>query len=512
MKKILRGVAGTIAVAVLLFFAAVYYPLSLPQPGERPELLLIRGATVIDPATDSVLQNHDILIAGDTIQALGQDLSAPGAHIIDARGRYAIPGLFDMHVHSLKLAPWLTHPLFIAAGVTAVRDMGGCIGIPDAAVACIEDKRRWQQEVGEGRLVAPRYDQVTSLAIDGGGEIPAGADPALGAGDAEGARLRVAFDASRGVDFLKPYSSLPREGYFTLAEAAQGEQLYLAGHKPMAVSGLEAVAAGQRSIEHAFLFIWECYPGMDTLRQAGDVRGAYTHEMRREMIEQHDPLRCAALQSAMAEAGTALVPTHTTRKLDAYALDESFRSDPRLRYIATPLRTLWLSDADGMAARTTSEGLASYREFYEFGIRQTGVAHRAGVTILAGTDAPDSFAFPGSGLHDELEHLAQAGLSPMEVLRAATSDPARFLDLEGQAGTVAAGARSDIVLLTDNPLEDINAVRNIDTVILSGAVYNRASLDRILQQVENNAGHWTLWPKFLWQLGNSPIMRQQFAD
>ena len=251
---------------------------------------------------------------------------------------------------------------------------------------------------------------------------------------------------------------------------------------------------------------------MDALRATGDPRAAYTNETRAAMIAEHDEGMCAELRQAMADANTAFVPTHTTRKLDAFALDDAYRNDPRLRYIPGPLRFFWLNDADGMARRAGEQGQSSYLEFYRFGLAQTGIAHAAGVQILAGTDTPDSFAFPGTGLHDELEHLVQAGLSPLAALRTATIEPARFLGLEGKAGVIEQGARADLVLLSGNPLDDIAAVRTTRTVVLAGAVYNRDDLDALLESVEKAANSWSMWPKFIWQMLNSPIMRKQFAD
>ncbi len=288
--------------------------------------------------------------------------------------------------------------------------------------------------------------------------------------------------------------------------------MYLAGHKPVAVPAAQAIDAGQRSIEHAFLFIWECYPGMDQMRDTRDVRALYSHEVRRQMLDGHSEALCRELFARMAAGGSAFVPTHTTRKLDAYALDPGFRNDPRLRYVPAPLRLMWLADADGMAQRTSAEGYRSYRRFYEFGLRQTGLAHQAGVTVLAGTDAPDSFAFPGLSLHDELAHLVQAGLTPLQALRAATSEPARFLGLEGVAGVIAPGARADIVLLRENPLQDIEAVRSIEAVVLAGNYYARSDLDGLLRYTESTAGHWSMWPRFTWQALRSPILRAQFRD
>ena len=510
LKRALILVVVLLVLLGIVMGVGVQYPIELPRPPAAVGGLIIRNVRIVDVVAGGVRAESEILVEEGRIAALGDNLAAPDARILDAAGKFAIPGLFDMHVHSLRLSPELTHPLYVAAGVTAVRDMGGCLGAYDSWVACAADKRRWDREVSAGRMVGPRFDQVTSLAIDGGAEIPAGWNPALGAGTAAGARLRAAHDASRGIDFLKPYSSLPREGYFALAEAARSHGLYLAGHKPVRLSGHEAIAAGQRSIEHAFLFIWECFPGMDALRTVDDVRSAYTDETRQAMLEQHDEEACSALFAAMAEHDTAFVPTHTTRKLDAYAADPAFRTDPRLRFVPAPLRLFWLEDADGMVSRSRSSD--SYRSFYEFGLRQTGRAHRAGVTVLAGTDAPDSFAFPGFGLHDELEHLVIAGLSPLDALRAATLEPARFLGLEGKAGVVAPGARADIVLLNENPLSNISAVRVVDAVVLAGRAYDRAQIAALQAAVETNADHWSMWPKFLWQALRSPILRAQFRD
>jgi imidazolonepropionase-like amidohydrolase len=361
-------------------------------------------------------------------------------------------------------------------------------------------------------MIGPRYDAITSLAINGGAEIPTGSDHSLGAATAAGARARVEFDADRGIDFLKPYTRLPRAGYFALAEHARNRGLYLAGHVPLAVSGLEAVRVGQRSIEHAFLFLWDCFPGMSELRDADDPRAVYTDPVRRQMLAGHDAALCSQLHREMVAAGTAFVPTHTTRKLDAFATDDAYLTDSRLKYIPAPLRLMWSEDAAGMAERAGPGGIESYQAFYESGIVQTGMAHRAGVTVLAGTDSPDSFAFPGTGLHDELAHFAAAGMSPLAALRAATLEPARFLGIEAGAGAIAPGARADIVLLHDDPLTDIAAIRGIDTVILAGVVYDRAALDEMLAAVETAAGSWSMWPKFAWQNAISPIMRRQFAD
>ena len=519
MKRFLKSIAvicGLILSLLVVWVAVgVMWPLDAPSTNPRADRLLIHDVAVVDVRTGRVSDGQNVLVDNGLIAAVGPDVSVPDASRIDGNGLFVIPGLFDMHVHTTRLSPVLMHPLFIANGVTAVRDMGGCIGPEDGFVACVDDKRNWSQAVAAGEMVGPRFDHITSLAMNGGQAIPNGMDKALGGSTVEGARQRVALDKSRGVDFLKTYTMLQKEPYFALAEAAAANDMYLAGHLPLAVSAFEAVAAGQRSIEHAFLFIWDCYPGMEALRIAGNPRSVFTNTLRTSMILEHDAALCSALHRRMAARQTAYVPTHTTRKLDAYATDPGFRSDPRLKYIPRPLRKLWLGDADGMARRAAQQGSGgqdSYMAFYRFGLEQTGLAHQAGVTVLAGSDTPDSFAFPGSALHDELEHLVQAGLSPLDALRAATLEPAKHLGLEGRAGVIEVGARADLVLLRANPLDDINAVREIESVVLAGSAYTREDLDRFQEGVETAANSWSMWPKFVWQILNSPVMKKQFAD
>jgi len=511
-RRTLTTIGTLLAIAILWFVAAVFWPLNRPVPNTVYEHVLISEVSIIDIETGEIKKNQSIRIKTGTIVGIGNDLPPDGAWQISANGNFAIPGMFDMHVHSTKMSPALMHPLFIAAGVTAVRDMGGCIGIEDDFVACADEKRAWNTAVSDGEMVGPRYDQITSLAINGGQEIPDQLSPELGASTVEGARHRVDYDKARGIDFLKPYSNLKRDEYFALAEAAKQNGMYLAGHKPIQVGGLEAIKAGQRSIEHAFLFIWECFPAIDDLRAKTSLSELFSNEIRFKMIADHDEERCSALHTAMIEANTAFVPTHTTRKLDAYALDETFRTDARLKYIPSPLRTMWLQDANNMAKHAGDGGQKSYQEFYQFGLTQTGVAHRAGVMVLAGTDAPDSFVFPGLSLHDELEHLVIAGLSPHDALKAATILPAAFLGLEGIAGVIAEGARADIVLLSKNPLKNISGTRSIETVVLAGVVYQKDDLEALSSGVGQAANHWSMWPKFMWQLINSPVMKKQFAD
>lgn len=203
------------------------------------------------------------------------------------------------------------------------------------------------------------------------------------------------------------------------------------------------------------------------------------------MVERHDPAVCEAEFGALVRNGTAYVPTHVTRRMEAFAGDSVFRHDPRVRFVPAWVLEAWNEDADRVVARDSSpEGRAAYRAFYEKGLEITGAAHAAGVRVLVGTDGGDSFAFPGSGMHDELAELAKAGLTPAEALRAATSSPAEFLGQAERHGTIEVGKRADLVLLDGNPLDDIGNVRRIRAVVFRGETLDRARLDDLLRQAE----------------------------
>lgn len=508
----LKLLAAFLLLFVIVFTAGVLWPLSSPTPPARPDAVLIKNSTLVDIETGQLKPGIDILLMGDRIVKVGASLTQEGAKQIDAAGKFVIPGLFDMHMHSFKLSPELMHPLFVANGVTAVRDMGGCMNEDDAWAACASDKRAWTTAAAQGKHVGPRYDHITGLAMNGGLAMPTHLDEGLGGATPEGARERARIDKARGMDFLKPYTMIPKDSFMALADEARKQNMYLAGHLPLEVSAIEATQAGQRSVEHALVFLFECFPGMDALRKAPDFWALYDNALRTRMMVEHDPTLCQSVFDAMRDGGMAFVPTHTTRKLDAYAADPQYRNDQRLSLVPTPLRTMWNQDADAMARRGADDKGATYRAVYDFGLKLTGEAHKAGVQVMAGTDAPDSFTFAGSSLADELEHLTLAGLTPLEALRAATVVPAAFLGLEGEAGIVAPGARADLVLLNINPLADIGAVRDIHMVVLAGVPYDRASLDDLISGVEVAANSWSLWPKFAWQIANSPIMRRQFGD
>jgi hypothetical protein len=507
MRRIVKNLALSalllVLIVVLALITCVLWPVEKLEPAVSSGPIAIANVTVIDTEDGTQQRGMTVVVAGDRIVSVGpaDSVVAPdAAEIIDGSGKYLLPAFWDMHVHiPLKLSPQLYLPLFIAHGVTKVRVMSGdCHDPGDPLLSCIEDQREWNRQIMAGELVGPRITAVGSFPINGPVKRREGWPPFFGPGTEAEASHLVHHLMERGVDFIKVYSYMPRDPFFALMNEAEKAGIEAMGHKPLAVSAIEASNAGMKSLEHAQLFLFECYPGAEKFRRTTTTRNPSTLD-RREMLDAHDSAMCDAVFETFVQNGTWYCPTHLTRKMDAFADDETYRNDPRLTYVARLQRKLWNADADGMIEHDPSpEGRKAYMDFYLAGLELTGRAHEAGVKVLAGTDATDTYVFPGSSLHDELEELVAAGLTPAEALRASTVGPAEYFGLTEDYGTVAAGRVADLVLLDANPLDEIANTRAIYAVVFNGNLYTRADLGRLLDYVEEQANSFAISSRVLW--------------
>jgi imidazolonepropionase-like amidohydrolase len=481
----------------------VLWPTPTLGPPRHTTPLAIVNVTVVDVQGDRLVAGQTVLVEAGRIVAVG-DTSAvdvpSSAQRVDGTNRYLLPALWDMHAHVLAFSPLLDLPLFIAYGVTNVRDMQGCPEKDDPFIACAEDKRRWTAEALAGERIAPRVVASTSFMANGPGMLERlrNAPEFFGTATPEQARAFVRHFAGT-VDAIKVYDRIPRDAYLALAEEARRLGVDVVGHRPHAVSAVEA-AQHQKSIEHARFLLHEAFPGSEELRrQAGS---AQWREDRPRLLAEHDPRMAEDIFAAMTENGTWYVPTHLTRWTDAYADDPVVREDSLLRYLHPLMKRQWLEDIDGTLANDPSPAArATYREFYRKGLELTGAAHRAGVKVLVGSD----YVVGGADVHREMEQLVLAGLTQAEALHAATLAPAEYFRLEGQYGTVAAGKTADLLLLNANPLEDIRNTRQIEAVIFNGTLYDRAALARITGHVQRQARSWAVACKIIWRFIRNPV-------
>jgi len=503
--------------AALGFAATVLLSRPAPAQGATEKPVVIRDVTVIDVVQGVARPGMTIVAHGAHLTAVTATAGAAiptGAIVIEATGKYVIPGLWDMHAHlghlqSKQLVTELDLPLYVAHGVTGVRDMAGCLAeeeedIPD--IVCNATRRGISRDVAANRLVAPRVIAVASVQVNGpvqrrwgwrGGWGAENRPPFFNPGTVPEGRRLAHFLASRwDLDFVKIYNGIPREAYFAFMEEAKSVGLSAAGHVPYAVSVIEASDAGQRSIEHAFRLVWDCSPAGVSFREWMVSEMARKPELRAtsqllnttirsEMVRQHSPAMCDEVFQHLTRNDTWYCPTHVTRKFEAFAGDPGYMNDPRLKYVTKARKQAWLEDADEMVKiDPTPEGRRAFQEMYTLGLEITKRAHAAGVKILAGSDTPDSYIFPGSGLLDELEALARAGLSPADVLKAATINPAAFMGDSALYGSIHPGKVADLVLLDRDPLQDIRATRAVWSVMLNGRLFDRAALRGLLLGVE----------------------------
>jgi hypothetical protein len=354
----------------------------------------------------------------------------------------------------------------------------------------------------------------SSYAVNGEQGVPAAAPEFFKARNAIEARALVAHHAADGVDLLKTYTNVSLAAYEALAAEAARRGLLVAGHVPVRVPLERVLAAGQHSVEHPRIFLFECYRGAAAFRALPDPIAAYTTDMRARFIDEHDPVRCAELMAAMAKSRTWWTPTLQVLRMSALAGNREFRDDPRLRYIPFVLRAgLWAPDADravAQAAQAPSRDV--HAELYRLAMNNVRQAHAVGVRIVAGTDAGDSYVFPGFAIHDELAELVRAGLTPADALRSATIDAARFSGKAQDFGSIETGKAADMLLLDASPLTDIRNTGKIAGLFFNGQYLDRVALRELLAFAADQAGSVRTNLQLLWGALRSPVIWAQAAD
>ena len=446
--------------SVLLFTRA--------QPNHTQASIVFTHVTIIDVTGATPKRDMTVVITGERISVIGDNIPVPaGAQVVDATGKFLIPGLWDMHVH------WYlrdTFSLFIANGVTGVRQMFGN-----------SDLLRWREQIAHRSLLGPRM-VVASQIVDGPQPIWPNSIAVRNEDEGRKAVRRV---KQWGADFVKVYALLPRDAYFGIADEAKQQGITFVGHVPNAVSPAEASDAGQKSIEHLTGILIASSDKETELRNklvkadSPEARG----RVQATALETYNEKKAADLIARFARNQTWQCPTLTVLRSNAYLGDENFRRDGRVKYIPRLMQQRW----NFRLANRSGGDNAVEKKVLQKQFEIVGAMQKAGVPILAGTDTGNPFCFPGFSLHEELALLVIAGLTPLEALRSATLNPAKFFGLDQTLGTIEQGKIADLVLLDANPLVDIRNTQRINAVISNGRLFDRKALDKLLGEAEVEA-------------------------
>lgn len=480
-----RLIVISLAVSLLLFILinalALVEPITLKAP--TPQSLVITNVNLVDPSGAGAIHgNQMIIVEGQAIRYVGNNGSAvipSDAQVVDGTGQFAIAGLIDAHVHTLRLSPQLHFPLLIANGVTSIRDMGDPCSW-SAALGCQPDVERWRQQQQSGDIVAPRILQSVSFHLE---------DDRI---DALMLEKRIALIKNRAEPFLKIQldDQIAPQEFDKLIEISKSQDIALAGHVPFSVD-LLTLGNPMLSIEHDVNLLAQC----STTRAEFNGRNLTKPLLLKGLVGSH----CAQLLQQLAKWQTVYVPTHVAASGQdlTFAKDAFTGADPQLmlRYLVTPQRWLWQ-----FLQSAGREGLAEQQvlaDFHMAALALTQQAHQAGVPVLAGTDALDIGVMHGFALHRELQYLVAAGLSPAEALYAATLAPAKAFGMSAELGSIANGKHADIVLLSANPLQDIRNTEKISAVVADGRLYGQAERQQALNYVEQQAHQLTVMARFL---------------
>jgi imidazolonepropionase-like amidohydrolase len=455
----------TLAAALGALVAAV---IASAQTVSENSILAILNTTVL-PMTKGVaaLPGQSVLVKGDRITAVGpaETISIPAsARRVDGRGKFVLPGLADMHVHLEYFDTPDILSLFVVNGVTTVRNMDGRPQILE-----------WKRQAAQNRLLAPRIATAGPL-LDG--RPPVRPDNTIVDGEAD-ARAAVRAQAKAGYDFIKVYSALSAESFRAIIETARNERLAVAGHVPRAV-GLDAfLAAGGASIEHLADYA-------SAIEADDSPFKGKPHWIKRFLGMPVDAAKLRAVAQEQAGAGVWTTPTLIQSQralLRATEVTAQLRS-AEAHYIPVDGRKQWQDIASGATRRMDDDDWKLAAVGNANRMRVARALRDGGVGILAGTDTPNPFVTPGFSLHDELELLVKAGLTPGEALAAATREAARFAASDDW-GAVEPGKAADLLVLDANPLQDINHTRRIHAVMLRGRWISESDRTNTLERLKH---------------------------
>jgi imidazolonepropionase-like amidohydrolase len=446
--------------------------------------VLIQAATIIDVEHGKLIPGKTIAIKGSNIVAVVNNQAADSfeaANTIDAKGKYIMPGLWDMHMHfgggdTLIEENKNLLMLYLANGITSVRDCAA-----DISPSVLQ----WRKAINAGSLKGPTI-YTAGPKLEG--------YKSIWAGDIEvdnRAELNKAIDSLQkiSVDFVKITDNTMKPAlYLEALTETRKRRFQITGHIPAALTLTQVSNAGLSAIEHIG-YLLRAGNNDEAGYSTKIASGQFTaRDYNKILLQNFDTAAAMKVYRQLAKNGTAVVPTLSISYTVAYLDQNDHNNDDYLQYIGKGLRNTYNWRVE-RAAKDSADAIQFRHELFERSAGLLRLLQKAGVKIIAGTDAGylNSFDYPGLSLHKELALMVKYGLTPLQALQASVINGPAFFKRGAVYGSIAAGKMADLLLLDENPLQNITATEKINTVIVKGDVYNRQRLDELLQEVKRRA-------------------------
>jgi imidazolonepropionase-like amidohydrolase len=410
-----------------------------------------------------VLENQTVIVSNGHVADIGETagLKIPNDALrIEGKNRYLLPGLADMHVHQWSQGDLL---LFIANGITTIRNMWGT-----------SRQLVWRDKIAKGELLGPTIYTAGPI-LDGKPPVWNGSKVIETTSEAE---QEVAREKKEGYDFVKVYNGLSREVYDAILAAADKYGLPVAGHIPDAVGLNHALKTGQASIEHLTGYLTAIEADNSPFKGKRDRKSRYAAS---DFVDEN---KIPQVVTDTVQAGTwNCVTLVVLQRFVSTQEAEQLLQRPEMKYASPIDLASWDPSKDFRMKTMTASDFEQVRKGDRLRQKLAKALHHAGAHILLGTDTPNPFVVQGFSIHEELQNLVQAGLTPYEAIRAGTSSAAQFLNATKEFGTIEVGKRADLILVDDNPLKDVSNLSHRVGVMVRGQWFTEIQLRKMLDEL-----------------------------
>ena len=428
----------------------------------RQREIVFRSVNIIPMDKERVIENQTVVVKNGIISAVGDASKikyGKDALVIEAKGKYLIPGLAEMHAHVPPIDDMEPMKevvlLFALKGVTTIR---GMLGHP----LHLELRNKLQRD----EIIGPRF-YTSGPSFNGNSVKTAEAGAAL-----------VRQQKLAGYDFLKLHPGLTKETFAAMAKTAKEVNIPFAGHVSFDVGVWRAIDAGYATIDHLDGFVESLVPGIENMTEQQNGLFAMFSSARA------DTTRIPKLMNALKEKNIWVVPTQAlAERWFAPGKDpEALRNEPEMIYMAPNTVAGWVNTKKNLMSNP-GYNAESINRFIALRRKLIYECNKNGVGLLLGSDAPQVFDVPGFSVHHELQYMVDAGLTPYEALRTGTVNVAAFYKRPNDMGTIKSGAVSDLVLLNGNPLKEIRETRNIEGVMVGKRWLSKGYIDAELKKM-----------------------------